>query len=102
MKENKVAEIKEKLIKEEAKLENLLKQKKTIDTKIANVKAEIERCNNIINQQAFNELSDVLSVKGITLDDIMSAIKNNNLASLDTLVSANANDNNTNKEYNVN
>lgn len=79
MKENKVVEIKDKLVKAEEKLASLLEQKKKLDVKIANVKSEIDNYNSIINQQKFNELNEVLTVKGVNIDELVQAIKSNNL-----------------------
>ena len=90
MKDNKVVEAKEKVTKLEEKLAGLLEQKKSLEAKITNVKNEIEKYNNIINQQTFNELNEVLNVKGISIDELMGAIKSGNLGSLGANVSNNA------------
>lgn len=82
MKDNKILETKEKLAKAEEKLNVLLEQKKALDNKITNAKNEIEKYTNIINQQTFNELTEVLTVKGVSIDELMSAIKSGNLGSI--------------------
>lgn len=96
MKENKVVEIKDKLVKAEEKLATLLEQKKKIDVKIANVKSEIDNYNTIINQQKFNELNEVLTVKGVNIDELMQAIKNNNLNAIRLATNTDNTNNNAN------
>lgn len=96
MKENKVVEIKDKLVKAEEKLATLLEQKKKIDVKIANVKSEIDNYNTIINQQKFNELNEVLTVKGVNIDELMQAIKSNNLNAIRLATNTDNTNNNAN------
>ena len=75
-------DIKEKLTKAEKKLQTLKEQKAVIDEKIKKTENEIERYNSIINQKKFSEVSQVLSAKGLTIDEIMRAVQAGNMLSL--------------------
>jgi len=74
--------IEEKLKKEEKKLNDLKEKRRVIDEKIKKAENEVEKYNNIINQQKFSEVSHVLTAKGLTLDEIMEAIKSGDMATL--------------------
>lgn len=75
---NKLNEIKEKIVKEELKLETLLEQKKKIETRITNTKNEIEKLKGIISQQQFNEMTDIFNSKGMDMEKVIEMLKNNN------------------------
>lgn len=74
--------VKEKLQKEEKKLEALKLQRNLIDEKIKKVETEIERCNSIINQQKFSEATQVFTAKGLSIDEIMYAVQSGDLLSI--------------------
>lgn len=75
-------DIREKLEKLEKKLSAFKEKKMIIDEKIKKTENEIEKCNNIISQQKFSEVSQVLTAKGLTLDEIMEAVRSGDIISL--------------------
>ena len=75
-------DIKEKLEKEQKKLANLIEQKKVIDDKIKKVQREIEQCSSVIKQQRYSEVTEVLESRGLTVEEIMQAVKTGDMLSL--------------------
>lgn len=75
-------DINEKLTKAEKKLQSLKEQRAVLDEKIKKTENEIERCNSIINQKKFSEVSQVLNAKGLTIDEIMRAVQAGDMLSL--------------------
>ncbi len=75
-------EIAEKLEKEQKKLEKLLEQKQKLDDKIAKCRNEIQKANAILHQKKFNEAEEVLKVKGISMDEVVAAIKKGDVSML--------------------
>lgn len=74
--------IKEKLEKEENRLQALKSQKITIEEKIKKTEAEIEKYSNLINQKKFSEMSEVLTANGLTIDEILKAVRSGDMLSL--------------------
>lgn len=74
--------IKEKLEKEEKRLQALKSQKITIEEKIKKTEAEIEKYSNLINQKKFSEMSEVLTANGLTIDEILKAVRSGDMLSL--------------------
>lgn len=75
-------EIAEKLEKDQKRLEKLLEQKQKLDEKIAKCRNEIQKGNAILHQKRFNEAEEVLKVKGISMDEVLAAIKKGDVLSL--------------------
>lgn len=75
-------DIKEKLEKEEKRLQALKSQKITIEEKIKKTEAEIEKYSNLINQKKFSEMSEVLTANGLTIDEILKAVRSGDMLSL--------------------
>lgn len=75
-------DLREKLEKEEKKLKNLKEQRATLDEKIKKVEKEIEKCTNVLNQQKFSEVTQVLHAKGLTIDEILNAVRTGDVLAL--------------------
>lgn len=68
--------------KEEGKLKDLLVKRQKLDEKIKASEGRIENYTLMINQRQFSQVTDVLNVKGLSLEEVMAAIKNGDLLSL--------------------
>lgn len=75
-------EVAEKLEKEQKRLDKLLEQRRSIDEKINKCKYEIQRNNALLHQKKFNEAEEVLKVKGISMDDVLAAIRTGDVTAL--------------------
>ena len=67
---------------EQAKLEKLEEKASEIGKKIKACKANIEKYTLMKNNQKFNDLSNALDGKGISIEDILSAVASGDLLSL--------------------
>lgn len=68
--------------KEQGKLNVLQEKRQKLDEKIKESEAKIVKYTLMINQRKFSEVTDVLNVKGLSLEEVMTAIKNGDLLSL--------------------
>lgn len=75
-----MASVQERLEKAKKKLESLKTQRKEIDENIKKVEANIENYRIIIDRAKFDELSDTLTATGLSLDEIIAALKSGNMA----------------------
>lgn len=82
--------IDEKLEKMTLKLEGYINKKNDLDEKIKKLKEEIENLNKVKNSKKFDEVSNVIKVKGISFDDLLKAIENNDLLTLQEKIENNA------------
>lgn len=82
--------IDEKLEKMTLKLEAYINKKNNLDEKIKKLKEEIENLNKVKNSKKFDEVSNVIKVKGISFDDLLKAIENNDLLTLQEKIENNA------------
>lgn len=71
-----------KLAKEKDRLQVLNGQKAELEEKIKKSEAEIKRLQGILNQKKFNEANDVLCSAGLSLEDVLKAVKNGDMLSL--------------------
>lgn len=74
--------INEKIEKKEQKLTNLKTERNKLDDRIKKLEDEIERYKNIVTQQKFSEVTQVLKSNGLTIDEIMQAVKSGDMLSL--------------------
>ena len=75
-------EVAEKLEREQKRLDKLLEQKGKIDEKIGKCKSEIQKYDALLHQKKFNEAEEVLKIKGISMDDVLAAIRNGDVTAL--------------------
>lgn len=68
-------DVKIKLDKEQKKLQSLNEQKIDLDEKITEVTKEITRLKGIINQKRFDEIEEVLDAKGLSIEEVLKAVK---------------------------
>lgn len=68
--------IEEKIEKLEQRLAKMKEERASMDEKIQKKEKEIQKYKDILNQRKFNEMTEVLSVKGITMDELIQNIKN--------------------------
>lgn len=71
-----------KIEKLEMDIEHLLERKNKIDKQIKAKQDKIKDYQSILNQKVFDETNDVLKTNGLSLDELLNAIKNNDLLSL--------------------
>ena len=68
--------------KEQKRLIDLQEKRQKLDEKIKASEDKIEKYTLIMNQRQFSEVTDVLSVKGLSLEEVLAAIKNGDFLSL--------------------
>lgn len=78
----------EKLKKEKKSLDLLMKKKNSYEEKIKVSENRIQKYESIINQHRFDEANSVLSASGLSLEDVMLAVKNGNLTDLQEKLTA--------------
>lgn len=74
--------IEEKIEKDKAVLNDLKEKKSKLEAKIKKVEESIEYNTMLINQTKFNEVNNVIASKGLSFDEIIKAINNGDLLSL--------------------
>lgn len=67
---------------EEQKLVSLKEKRIKLDLKIKQKQALIGKHKSLLEQKKFNEATDVLSASNLTLDEVMTAIRQGNISSL--------------------
>ncbi len=77
----------EKLKKEQDKLSVYKEKREEINKKIKECEEEISKLNEILNQQKFDEATSVLKASGITLEEVLNAVKTGNLNELQGKIS---------------
>lgn len=75
-------DINSRIEKIELELLNLMEKKSTLDEKIKTKEQELEKLKAIKKQKKFDEFSDVLKSKGLSIDEILKAVENNNFSVL--------------------
>lgn len=75
-------EIKEKLEKDKETLTKLKEKKVKIEEKIKKLEESIEYNTMILDQRKFSEVNNVLEGKALSIDEILKAIQNGDLLSL--------------------
>lgn len=77
-----MATVHEKLEKANKKLESLKAHRKDIDENIKKVEADVAKYQSIIDKAKFDELANTLQVSGLSLDDMVTAVKNGDFLAL--------------------
>lgn len=77
-----MASVKERLEKANKKLEVLKAQKKEIDEAIKKVEADVSKYQSILDKAKYDELTNVLQFKGLSLEEMVEAVKRGDLLSL--------------------
>lgn len=72
-------EIKEKIKKDEETLNQLREKKDKIEQKISLIEARIQKNKILLNDKKFTEINDVIKAKGLTIEEIMQAVKKGDL-----------------------
>lgn len=72
----------EKLKKKRDKLKDLYEKKEALEASIAKTEAEIKDLELIQLKKEFDETKEVISSNGLSLEEVLNAIQNNNLSSL--------------------
>ena len=85
--------IKEKLEKEQNKLEALLEQKRELERKIQKVQENVNKYDAMIKQKAYKETDEILSANNLTLEMINEAIKSGDLTALQLIIEENKSSN---------
>lgn len=88
-------DINEKIEKIQKKIDTLMAQRNELDIKIKNKQEELDKYVSILNQKKFDEMQEVLTAKGLTVNELIAAVKNGDIASLQEHLEAN------NKEVNI-
>lgn len=70
------------LNKERAKLDRLTEKRKNIDAEIKTTKDNIARYEQMANAEQYNTLSNALDAQGISMEDILAAVKSGDFLSL--------------------
>lgn len=81
--------IKEKLEKEQKKLETLLEQKRELERKIQKVQENVNKYDAMLKQKTYKETDDILSANNLTLEMINEAIKSGDLTALQLMIEEN-------------
>lgn len=79
-------EIIELLEKEKAALKNLKVKRNALEKQIRESENRILNYDNILNTKRFSEVDDVLNKRGVSLEDIVAAIKNGDLSGLNNKI----------------
>lgn len=77
-------EIKEKLEKDEKTLKELKQKRNELNDKIKNLEENIKYNTMLLSQKKFNEVKNVISSKGLSIEEILKAVQNGDLLSLQT------------------
>lgn len=75
-------DINSRIEKVELELLNLMEKKSTLDERIKTKEDELDKLKAIKKQKKFDEFSDVLKSKGLSIDEILKAVENNNFSVL--------------------
>lgn len=74
--------VEEKLHKEKLNLEKLIEKRNSINEKIKAKEIEISKYEDMLKKDKFDSINSVLNANGLTIDEIMAAVKNGNLDTL--------------------
>ena len=77
-----MASVKERLEKANKKLEVLKAQKKEIYESIKKVESDVSKYQSILDKAKYDELTNVLQFKGLSLEEMVEAVKRGDLLSL--------------------
>lgn len=88
------------LNRERAKLVKLTEKRKNLDAGIKTTKENIARYEQMVNADQYNTLSNALDTQGISIDDILAAVKSGDFLALQGKLEAveNGGDSNTEEE----
>ena len=75
-------DIKDKVRKDEETLIQLKEKKAKLDEKIAKLEERIENNKVILNDMKFTEINNVIKSKGLSVDEILQAVKNGDLLAI--------------------
>lgn len=75
-------DITDKIKKDKAMVKKLMDKRKDIDEKIKELSNVIEKNEMLLNNEKFNEATKVMNSKGFSLEELLSAVKNGDLTSL--------------------
>ena len=78
----------EEIASERAKLEKWESLKNSYDVKIRASSAKIERLESILKNRKLSAAESVLEIKGLSLNDVFSAINSNDFTALQEVVNA--------------
>jgi len=81
--------IKEKLEKEQNKLEALLEQRRELDKKVQKVQDNVNKYDAMLKQKTYKETDEILSANNLTLEMINEAIKSGDLTALQVIIEEN-------------
>lgn len=91
----------EKREKEQEKLKVLKKKREVLDGRIKDSESKIEQYTMMINQKKFSEVTDVISSTGLSLEEVMAAIKKGDLLSLQEKIEDKDSKSNENEDGNT-
>jgi len=80
-------QLSEKVAKARNRVEKLAKQKNELDSKIKKAEADLLKYENMMNQQKFDEMKEVIYAHGLTLEEVQAAVKSGNLSCLQERIS---------------
>lgn len=98
MKSEKLASL---IAKEIANIENLEAKKEEIEEKLKKSRTKLQEYRMMENSQKYGALSSAVSQKGLSLDDILSALQNGDLLSLQEQMEAAENKNEDGEDNNI-
>lgn len=78
--------------KERSNLKKLTEKKAEIDAKIKKCEAKLQEYEMMSNSQQFGTLTSAISKSGLSVDDLLSALKNGDLLSLQEKMEASQNE----------
>lgn len=81
--------VEELLIEQKEKLKALEQKRETLDSQIKKTKQNILTLEHTINKKKTDELTNLISSKGLSLDDVIKAVSEGNLSELQNKLSEN-------------
>ena len=81
----------DKIVDEEQKLNALIEKRKDIDEKIQAIEADLEKYRLMVNNAKFVELQKASTDIGVSVEDVLAAIQEGNLTSLQNKITSQKN-----------
>lgn len=81
--------VEELLIEQKEKLKTLEEKREALDLQIKKTKQNILTLEHTINKKKTDELTNLISSKGLSLDDVIKAVSEGNLSELQNKLSEN-------------
>lgn len=81
----------DKIVAEEQKLNALIEKRKDIDEKIQAIEADLEKYRLMVNNAKFVELQKASTDIGVSVEDVLAAIQEGNLTSLQNKITSQKN-----------